>query len=1754
MSRYNDYDDDDELDDELTDDELEDDEIEDDDDPAPRSSANPFGSGQPRPGTPGTGSLQPRPSGVIGGGSGLPGSGPRPGGSTLPGSPPAGGGLMGGGSAPRPGGSNLPGSPPSTLMGGGQRPPGSSLPGSPPSGGGFGGSNLPQRPPPGSGLPGSPPSGGGLGGSNPPQRPPGSGLPGSPPAGGGSLGGASSLPGSKPPSQPLPAMRPGGDAPKPADPPKASDKPGDKSGDKPSGGSPLGGLGKGLGGLGGFGKKDDDKKDAPKSDKPAGGSPLGGLSKGLGGLGGFGKKDDDKKDAPKSDKPAGGNPLGGLAGKLPFGGPKDAKPASPPPPAGGGGLGGFGARPAGGSAPSAPAPSGGGPLGGSKPMFGGGAASAPAAPAGGAKPAAPKSAKAEGGLFKNLKIALPFGGKKSDKPARAKTSKAPKVDQGGLSLDTKLDIVGVALTVVALALLLASLSPNQGAITGEVNRFLSYLFGWGALAVPVIMLGAGIWLILRHFGDEAPTIETQRLIGLTVLFVSILTIMQFVEAFGYPQNASALIPQFLEASRSNGRGGGLIGGEIYLFLLNNFTEIGGFALMLIPLIVGLMLALSLSAAEIALIVVSNVRNIRDGARQRAIRAAAERVKKQEERALALQQAQAQALLNAPQPTAAALPQPAAQKPALPAPAESPVPLPLPLNTPEPRTIPIMAGGRTVNASVGNEAAAPPPAAQPAGAQYSAPPPAAAAPSVTPAAQTPGPRSTQERTGLGRLLPTASAAGAIGAAVKALTPTEETDAPPAVPGEKRGGAFGGLAGRLPFGNKPAAPTPTPNSPSEPAIGRPSGHGEAPAASVGAERVLPAVAPSAPPAVAANVPPPAIAPAPSPASIMSSAPKPAASLSGNPVEAERVLPPAPALTPNLSPERRGEPPADERPARFGDLLKPQPGGVTGQPPAASAATGMATDRPSGLQPRPFAPTTPPPKPAAPPVGTERVLPSESVTPKPAEPDDDDDWKSLPRAEPKGSIPLPPRPADSPFAPRVMQPRTDTPAASVGAPTPVTPSPAAPAASTSSSSSPLSTWQERMDAIRGKLPGDADKPAASLTGTTPAKDDPASTRAASILGPDRTPPRIIKMDDTGEDIDDDDEDLIDDGQPAMKPVTSAPAPTPQRTPITASPAFNKPDLPAAMMANPRLSPPAPSAGPERAVPLVAPPPPAAVVPPAASVGTERALPTAAPPPPVAAPPAPEPAPVAPVRSGRKEWRKPDPATLLKTGTDQELDHAMLLQRAKTIEETLNSFGAPGRVVEVRTGPVITQFGVEPDYLTVRGGKKTRVKVSAIAQLDKDLQLSLGAKAIRIEAPVPGKGYVGIEVPNDQASVVQLRDVMESEQFKKAKILGIALGQGVDGTPVAADLTSMPHLLIAGTTGSGKSVCVNSIIASLLITNSPEQLKFIMVDPKRVELTAYNGIPHLVAPVVVELERIVSVLKWVTREMDERYRKFSSAGARNIEDFNKHLPAGETRMPYIVVIIDELADLMMLAPEETERVITRLAALARATGIHLVIATQRPSVDVVTGLIKANFPARIAFAVAGSVDSRVILDQPGAERLLGRGDMLYMSGDSPAPQRLQGVYVSDSEINNITRYWRQQMDDADLANQGRPILTDFKLDEMGAKEAGDRRGTSGAAGIGMGSNQPRQQQLWSDGPSSYVSSRSANEDDMVDEDGDGEDDMYDQAVALVRQLRKASVSLLQRRLRIGYTRAAKLIDVMEERGVVGPAQSGSTPRDVIG
>ncbi len=488
-----------------------------------------------------------------------------------------------------------------------------------------------------------------------------------------------------------------------------------------------------------------------------------------------------------------------------------------------------------------------------------------------------------------------------------------------------------------------------------------------------------------------------------------------------------------------------------------------------------------------------------------------------------------------------------------------------------------------------------------------------------------------------------------------------------------------------------------------------------------------------------------------------------------------------------------------------------------------------------------------------------------------------------------------------------------------------------------------------------------------------------------------------------------------------------------------------------------------------------------------------------------APMPPPTRSAAASTSPWQLPDYADMLSGGGEQHLEREVLRERAQIIEDTLRSFGAPGRVVAINSGPVITQFGVEPLHWEQRSGKQSRVKVGAIAQLEKDIQLALGARTIRVEAPVPGKGYVGIEVPNKTAALVSLRDVMATDAFRRLHSpLAIALGQRVDGSPVAADLIRMPHLLIAGTTGSGKSVCVNAIINSILLHNAPQQVRFLMIDPKRVELANYNGLPHLISPVVVEMERIVAMLKWVTAEMDQRYQRFSQSGARNIIDYNEQLPAGSDPLPYIVVVIDELADLMMTAPDITERLITRIAALARATGIHLVIATQRPSVDVVTGLIKANFPARIAFAVAGGVDSRVILDQPGAERLLGRGDMLFQSGEAPAPLRMQGVFVSDSEIENILSFWRAQ---------GRTPLAP-STNPLPIRTA--------------------QKAIWSEAEN-------------------GEEQTYAQAVALVRRLKKASVSLLQRRMRIGYNRAARLIDRMEAEGIVGPPTEGSKPRAVL-
>jgi S-DNA-T family DNA segregation ATPase FtsK/SpoIIIE len=515
--------------------------------------------------------------------------------------------------------------------------------------------------------------------------------------------------------------------------------------------------------------------------------------------------------------------------------------------------------------------------------------------------------------------------------------------------------------------------------------------------------------------------------------------------------------------------------------------------------------------------------------------------------------------------------------------------------------------------------------------------------------------------------------------------------------------------------------------------------------------------------------------------------------------------------------------------------------------------------------------------------------------------------------------------------------------------------------------------------------------------------------------------------------------------------------------------------------------------------------------------------------APAAPEVSPTGPlfphIIGLQQPWECPKVEDIFEGGEDGALSEDDLRENAHIIEDTLQAFGVEGKVIEVNRGPAITQFGVEPGFVQ-RGGKITKVKVSKITALADDLALALAAKTIRIEAPVPGKNIVGIEVPNHEIATVALRDVIESESFQKVKHKGalpIALGQDVSGQAIATDLATMPHLLIAGTTGSGKSVCVNAIISCLMSHFTPNDLRFLMVDPKRVELTTYNGVPHLLAPVVVDLEKVTGVLNWVTREMDERYHRFAKSGSRNIDDYNARIDEGnaqegaaqEPLLPYIIVVIDELADLMMLAPDETEKTICRLAQMARATGIHLVIATQRPSVDVVTGLIKANFPARIAFSVASSIDSRVILDTTGAERLLGRGDMLYVAPEIGSPQRLQGCFVSDTEIHKLVRYWKSQ---------------------HGAEAAGGVNLTSQTA-----ARPPTQTSFLPD----IHEIEQAN--------AAGEDDLLQRAIDVVRMQKKASISLLQRQLRIGYTRAARLIDQMEEKGIVGPAKEDSRWREVL-
>ncbi len=489
----------------------------------------------------------------------------------------------------------------------------------------------------------------------------------------------------------------------------------------------------------------------------------------------------------------------------------------------------------------------------------------------------------------------------------------------------------------------------------------------------------------------------------------------------------------------------------------------------------------------------------------------------------------------------------------------------------------------------------------------------------------------------------------------------------------------------------------------------------------------------------------------------------------------------------------------------------------------------------------------------------------------------------------------------------------------------------------------------------------------------------------------------------------------------------------------------------------------------------------------------------------------------TGERKWQLPPIDQIFSEGVEREISEAEIRQRVKIIEETLLGFGVEVKVREINQGPAVTQFSLEPGYMATKDvkGNPRKVRVSRIVNLVNDLALALSAAPIRIEAPIPGRPYVGIEVPNSTTNLVTLRSIMESDRFFRTRgPIKLAFGQNVSGQSVVADLTSMPHLLIAGATGSGKSVCINAIVACMLSSHTPETLRLLMVDPKMVELVNYNGIPHLLAPVVTELERVVGVLSWATREMDRRYKLFAKEGARNIVSYNdKMMKAGKEILPYIVIIIDELADLMMMAPDEVERTITRIAQMARATGMHLIIATQRPSVNVVTGLIKANFPARIAFAVTSQIDSRVILDSPGAERLLGKGDMLYLASDSSKLQRIQGVFVSDQELSRLVRFWRGLS--TSPGRERSPVQMPDNL---------------------------VQKSLWEE----YKQIEKAVAESQQDE-------LLKKAIDVVREQGRASVSLLQRRLRIGYARAARLIDEMEEQGVIGPDEGGGRARPVL-
>ena len=548
-------------------------------------------------------------------------------------------------------------------------------------------------------------------------------------------------------------------------------------------------------------------------------------------------------------------------------------------------------------------------------------------------------------------------------------------------------------------------------------------------------------------------------------------------------------------------------------------------------------------------------------------------------------------------------------------------------------------------------------------------------------------------------------------------------------------------------------------------------------------------------------------------------------------------------------------------------------------------------------------------------------------------------------------------------------------------------------------------------------------------------------------------------------------------------------------------------------------------------------------------------------------EPAPEGRHRKSADGWILP-PLHLLKSDPEQK-PNSNTKRQAQAIIDTLASFGVDARVTQVNEGPSVTQFGLEPGWdvktrmMPIKGadGKpeldghgqpklrqeevsRTRVRVNKITRLTNDIALALAAPSIRVQAPVPGQPIIGIEVPNQETRIVSLRGIIESDQFRRVVESGglpIALGRGVTGQPVAVDLTKMPHLLIAGATGSGKSVSINGIIASLITHHSPESLRLVLVDPKRVELTEYKAIPHLAfSRVITDAEEVTGVLSVVVTEMERRYYRFQQAGARNIAAYNA-VERPEGPLPFWVVILDELADLMMAAPVEVESQLVRLAQLARATGIHLVIATQRPSVDVVTGLIKANFPTRIAFATTSQTDSRVIMDRAGAEKLLGRGDMLFQSQDQLSEQRVQGAFVSDAEITALIEFWSQDR----FRDIPRPTL-DHMLDEALAESA-DPRAAGPVRVAHVEDESPEDAVPAKAEIATGRGSEASAEAGGIGSGGVASDDtMYPRAVELARQHTRVSASMMQRRLRVGYPRAERLLRELERNGVVGPNEDG--------